>query len=51
MYTAVLYYGDLHVWLSFNIQAIKGLEAIVYETITDKAKDSARLIGNKRNST
>jgi len=33
--------------ISSYIQAKKGLEAIVYETITDKAKDSARLIGNK----
>jgi methyl-accepting chemotaxis protein len=29
------------------IQAKKGLEAIVQETITNKAEDSARLIGNK----
>ena len=33
--------------ISSYIQAKKGLEAIVQETITNKAEDSARLIGNK----
>lgn len=50
----LMFYGSIIVLvictvlgISSYIQAKKGLEAIVHETITAKAEDSARLIGNK----